>query len=318
MVTRERGSDVGRRGNGIDRYRMVEARLWSSLALEPRERFIDLEHLGTSVRVLEIGEGPEVVFVHGGSSSGANWAPLVARLDGVRCLLVDRPGCGLSPPLPGDLSDLDRFAAAADRLVADVVSGLGLSSAHVVATSLGGHIALRGAAAHPERITSVVEFGYVPGAPIERVPVSMRMSTVPGLRRLMTAVPPSRPMVHAILRQLGMKAALADGRITREMVDWFHSLLRDTPTLRNEMSMPRELLRGTPDVLPDDVLARVGVPVRFVWGSADPFGGTSVARWFVEKVPGAHLDLWSDVGHAPWMEHPDRAADVVRAAFVET
>ena len=46
------------------------------------------------------GEGPAVVFIHGASNGGSSWASLVARLDGFRCIMLDRPGCGLSDPLP--------------------------------------------------------------------------------------------------------------------------------------------------------------------------------------------------------------------------
>jgi pimeloyl-ACP methyl ester carboxylesterase len=209
-----------------DRYRAVEQRMWASLGLDPAERVVHLDRLGTTVRVLELGKGPPVVFVHGGSASGANWAPLVAHLDGFLSVLVDRPGCGLSAPLDIDMSDLARFDQVAGAFVADVLDGLEVATAHVVATSLGGHYALRSAAAHPDRIDRIVEFGYVPGAPLTHLPISMRMALLPGAQRLMTSIPPTRGMVRAILRQLGMGEALKDGRISAEMVDWFHALLR--------------------------------------------------------------------------------------------
>ena len=297
-----------------DRYRQVEQRLWTSLGLDPTEREVQLDRLGTKARVLELGEGPPVLFVHGGAASGANWAPLVAHLDGFRCLLLDRPGCGLSAPLGVDLSDLDRFADVAGALVADVLDGLDVPRAHVVATSLGGHYALRSAATHPERIDRMVEFGYVPGAPLSHLPTSMRIATLPGIGRLMTSIPPTRGAVRTILRQLGMGAALNDGRISPEMVDWFHALLRDTPTMRNDSNNPRQLIQkaGTGvEALPASVLAQVRCPVVFAWGETDPIGGADVARSFVPLLPGAELELWPDTGHAPWIEHPERAAALV-------
>lgn len=297
----------------LDRYREVEQRLWTSLGLEPTERHVRLEQLDTSVRLVEVGEGPAVLFVHGGSASGANWAPLVARLDGFRCLLLDRPGCGLSAPLDADLSDLAEFRAAAGALTADVLDGLALPTAHVVATSLGGHYALRGAAAHPDRFARMVEFGYVPGAPLAKLPMSMRMATVPGVQRLVRSIPPTRGAVRAILRQLGMGAALADGRISPEMVDWFHALLRYTSTMRND-DTPRELIqqKGTDsDALPASVLSAVRCPVMFAWGEDDPLGGAEAARSFVPLIPGAEVEFWADTGHAPWIEHPERSAALV-------
>ena len=143
-----------------DRYREVEQRMWASIGLDPIERVVTLERLGTTARILEVGEGSPILFVHGVSASGASWAPLVAHLNGFRCLLLDRPGCGLSAPLAVDLSDLDRFGAVAGELVSDVLDGLDVPKAHVVATSLGGHFALRSAAANPDRVHRRLAAGW--------------------------------------------------------------------------------------------------------------------------------------------------------------
>ena len=45
-------------------------------------------------------DGIPVLFIHGGPTSGGTWAPLVPRVKGFRCLVLDRPGTGLSDPLP--------------------------------------------------------------------------------------------------------------------------------------------------------------------------------------------------------------------------
>ena len=170
---------------------------------------------------------------------------LLPYLNGFRCALLDRPGCGASPPYEGDIHTIDRFLEYADTLLVDVLDALEAPTARIVSTSLGGCFALRGAAAHPDRIDRMVEFGFVVGAPIGAVPISMRLATMPGVRRLMTSIPPPRGAVRTILRQLGLGPALADGRITAESFEWFVSLLRDTPTLRNESGLPHELLEAS-------------------------------------------------------------------------
>lgn len=299
------------------RYREVERRVWASLGLEPVERSLRLGRLGTTVRVQELGTGPAVLFVHGGSASGANWAPMLPSLDGFRCVLLDRPGCGLSEPHGIDLSDIDRFATFADDLLVDVLDTLQLPTAKVVATSLGGYLAIRGAAAHPSRFERIVEFAYVPGAPITHVPWSMRLFLVPGMRRAMTAIPPTRGAVTMILRQLGLGPAIREGRITDETIEWFLSLLRDTDTMRNDTNGPRALLstRHSERLLPAAVLSAVTCPIRFVWSADDPIGGAAVATGFVPQFARGELELWDHGGHAPWMDQPQRAAKSV-AAFL--
>lgn len=86
------------------RYRVAERRLWESKGVTPTERRLHLTRNGVDVRVLEAGNGPPVLFVHGGNVSGSSWAALVARLPGFRCIVLDRPGCGLSDPLAATLS----------------------------------------------------------------------------------------------------------------------------------------------------------------------------------------------------------------------
>ena len=78
------------------RYRESERRLWQSLGVAPTEQRVRLPRIGVTVRVQELGQGPAVVFVHGGSNSGTSWAQLAAQLSGFRCVMLDRPGCGLS------------------------------------------------------------------------------------------------------------------------------------------------------------------------------------------------------------------------------
>jgi pimeloyl-ACP methyl ester carboxylesterase len=130
------------------RYREAERRLWESIGATPAERRLHLERNDITVRVQELGEGPAVLFVHGGSTSGASWAGLAARLEGFRCIILDRPGTGLSQPLATEL-DAQGLSRFGETLVIDVLDALGMESAHLVATSLGGYIALRTAAAFP-------------------------------------------------------------------------------------------------------------------------------------------------------------------------
>jgi len=293
------------------RYRAVELRLWESLGLTPIEQHVRLSRLGTTARIQEVGAGPTVLFVHGGSASGANWAPLIPHVHGYRCVLLDRPGCGLSVASGWNLRTLDALNTFADALVVDVLDALEVPAAHVVSTSLGGYFALRGAAAHPERVDRMVEFGYVVGAPMVHVPISMRAATFPGVRRLTASIPPTRGATRAILRQLGLGPAMNDGRVSDELFDWFLSLLRDTPTLRHEAKLPRALL-GTgarnAAVLRADVLSAVRCPIRFVWGESDPFGGRDIAERFVGRLPDAQLEIWPGSGHAPWIDDPELAA----------
>ena len=234
--------------------------------------------------------------------------------------MLDRPGCGLSPPLAVGLRDVDRFANFSEALIVDVLDGLGLERAGVAATSFGGYTALRSAAAHPDRIERVMEFGFPIGAPLGKVPFVMRLATVPMLGVLAASIPPTRASVRMIFRQIGLGQALAAGRISPEAVDWFLSMLRDTDTMVNEIkSVPQFItpLRGMNErlLLPTSLLESIRVPVHFLWGTEDPFGGEAIARAFVPHIPHATLELVPGAGHAVWMDDPELAASNTRAFF---
>lgn len=300
------------------RFRAAEERLWASVGVAPVEHRVRLAS-GESVRVQESGMGDPVLFVHGASNGGASWAPLVARLDGHRCLVLDRPGCGLSDAVKGGagLGDIDAVEAFADDLIRNVLDALELPSAHIVATSYGGYFAFRGAAAHPARVDRLVEFSWPMGAPMEAVPLAMRIAAVPGLGSLMARLPPTRASVRMLLRQIGLRGALASGRFDDVMLDWFLAVLRDTDTLRNELrATPKAItpIGGLNErmLLKPELLARVAGPVQFIWGADDPNGGEAIARDFVGHFPDARLEMVDGAGHAPWIDDPERAATATR------
>lgn len=300
------------------RFRGVEQRLWQSIGVVPTEQRLHLERTGVDVRLQHVGEGPLVVFVHGASNAGTSWVTLVQRMDGFHCVLLDRPGCGLSQPLDRGVHSLEQLEAYADALLADLLDSLDVERAHVVATSYGGFFLLRGAAAHPERFDRIVELGWTMGAPMGKVPPVMRAATVPGLGRITARIPPTKAMVRMTLRQVGLRRALQTGRFTPEMVDWFQSLLRDTPTMRNELrASPRTItpLRGVNEreLLAPELLARIAAPLLFLWGDEDPNGGESIAAQFVAHIPDATLEMVHQAGHAPWIDEPDRVAASVRS-----
>lgn len=300
-----------------DRYRQAERALWESVGAYPSERSVALERTGATVRVQEVGEGQPVVFVHGASNGGTSWASLVARLDGFRCILVDRPGCGLSPRLDAGLTDMTRLGTFADDLVVDVLDAIGVIDAHLIGTSFGGYFVLRTAAAHPDRVNRLVTLSWSFGAPVESTPLVMRIAMQPFLGRLATKIRPNERMARSILKQIGLRHAVESGRFGPVEMRWFLSLLRDTDTMRNEIEAapPVVTMRGFNDatLLPPSLLAQVQAPAYFLWGDEDPMGGAEVAREFVRHCPNAELEIMPGAGHAPWIDDPDHVAQRLSA-----
>jgi 2-hydroxy-6-oxonona-2,4-dienedioate hydrolase len=295
-------------------YRAAEQRLWRSIGVAPIEQSIHLERNDVTVRIQEIGAGPPVLFIHGANTSGASWAKLAARIAGFRCLILDRPGTGLSQPLKRRI-DSSSLPEIADTLVVDILDALRLSSAHVVATSLGGYVALRTAAAWPERVDRMVQFSWPVGAPIKSLPWVLRAMAIPGLGRMAASVPANERSTRLLFKRMGHAAKLKDGRITQADIDCYLALLRDTDTMRNEIGPARALIspiHGLDRIrLTDEALARVSCPTLFIWGAGDLFGGADTAQELVARIPGAELQLMPEAGHSPWLDDVDHCATAV-------
>src|SRR5437868_12217610 len=92
-----------------------------------------------------------VLFVHGLGGESLDWVDVATHLgDVVDCYALDLPGFADSPlPADGDLS-LD----AAAQAVAAIARAIG-APLHLVGNSLGGAIAVRVAADHPDVVTSL-------------------------------------------------------------------------------------------------------------------------------------------------------------------
>jgi 2-hydroxy-6-oxonona-2,4-dienedioate hydrolase len=295
-------------------YREAERVLLAAVGVTPVEHRVHLPRLGVDVRIQEIGSGAPTLFLHGGPNSGSTWMELASRLSGVRCLLLDRPGTGLSDPLPDPIGP-HNVAPVAETMAVDVLDALGIDRAHLVASSFGGMIALRSAAAHPERFDRMVQMACPAFAPGMRTPPFMRAIMAPGLGRLIGALPPSHKSNRSIMRQIGHGASLDAGRLSDVFMDWYLALQRHTDTMTNE----RRMIASAGSALgfdrtltiPDEVLARVTTPTYFLWGADDTFGGVEVAHRLVAAMPAAELEMLPRAGHLPWLDDPDHAARVV-------
>lgn len=295
----------------IQRYRQAERALWDHYGLQPTERFIELDSPRVRLRVLEVGSGEPVLFIHGAGPPGAAsvWAPLVSELSGFRCLLLDRPGCGLS-------SAVNYAKDEYNTLVVDVLSrtvnALGLDRIHVVGWSIGAVWALRLVAAQPSRVGRIVLIGAAPVVPEFPIPVVFRVLSTPIGAVILRLLPAKPGIVRAFLRQIGSGPSLEAGHIPNALVEWVMALMRDTDTMRNDRAMVRAVgsWRGARPGLMFEApeLAAIQQPTLYVHGTADPDGTVDLARLTVGRLPRAELSLVDNAGHVPWFDDPGQVA----------
>ncbi len=305
------------------RYRAAEAAVWDHWGVVPDERWVRLPSTGTRVRVLEAGHGAPTLLVHGAAIAGTSWADLVSRLAARgdakprRCIVIDRPGCGLSEPLPTP-PGLDGLPAHAASLLVEVLDELDVGRADLVSTSMGGYFALRTAAAHPERVGRIAHLGWSLGSPPVTLPLIMRLAGAPGIGRLMARAPVPVAAVRSMLRQVGLGAAIDAGRIPEVGLRWNAALQNHTETrvheYRHAGGAPlREQMEALD--LPPDELARIVAPTTFIFGTGDPFGTPATMQALADGVADGRLIVLEGAGHAVWLDDLERVSALVTAAL---
>jgi pimeloyl-ACP methyl ester carboxylesterase len=293
-----------------DRYLEAERKLWQHYGLEPDERFLELDAPAARLRVLEVGSGEPVLFVHGTVGPGG-WPSLIRELPGFRSIVLERPGWGLS-------SAVDFRGQEYRTLVADVLRGaldaLGLERAHIVGGSIGNVWALRLAAEYPSRVGRVVLLGGGPVVPEVGAPGIIRLLASP-VGALMVRLQGKPGVVRSMLRQSGHGASLDDGRIPDEFVDWRTTLGRETDSMRHEREMVCAIVRGKsyrPGLTFEDAdLAAVRRPTLHVYGTADPVGSADLWGRVGSRLPHGRLSIVERAGHMPWFDNSTRVAEEV-------
>jgi pimeloyl-ACP methyl ester carboxylesterase len=279
-----------------------------------RSRQIEVRS-GRRIHVIEAGEGPSVLHLHGSNTSSLSHLPLLERAEGVRSIAVDRPGFGLSEPvdIPGE-----RFRDAAVEFVDEVLDELGLEAAALAGGSMGATWALWYALARPERVRRLALLGSAPLLPGTRPPLPLRVMATPVMGDVLArVVKPNAKMVVRLMASVGEKDTIV------RYPDLIESLVaagRDPIASHANLAELRAIIsplgfRPSVQVSPDD-LRRLTMPTLLVWGDHDPVGAVKVAHATARLIPEAQLEVLP-AGHVPWLGNPDRVSELL-SSFVRS
>jgi pimeloyl-ACP methyl ester carboxylesterase len=271
---------------------------------------------GRRVRVVESGDGPPVVHLHGTNTSSLSHLMLPGRTPGIRSYLVDRPGCGLSDPEAFRPEDFREHAVG---FVGDMLDALGLDAAHLVGASGGGIWATWYSLAHPERVRGLVMLGSVPTLPGGHPPLPLRLMATAGIGDLMVrAVKPGRRMLLKMMASVGEAEAIVQHP---DLLDSLVAGARDPVAVKANLAELRALIspRGIrPSMrLSREELHRLAVPTLMIWGDRDPVVSLADARSVAEDIPHARLEELP-AGHVPQLGNPDRVAALLEEFVMAT
>ena len=273
-----------------------------------RGRFIRRPH-GQAVHVIESGDGPPVVHLHGNNTSSLSHLMLLEGPPRVRSLLVDRPGSGLSDPSP---FPRNTFRHCAVQFVVEVLDELALESAVLVGASGGGTWATWCALDRPERVRGLVMLGSVPLLPGARIPIGIRLMATPVLGDVLSrTVRPSRRMLLRLMSSMGEGDSILRHP---DLLDSLVDAARDPVATAANVAEFQALLspfgiRSETRIRPED-LRQMAVPTLMIWGDRDPVVSVADARAAADLIPDARFEVLP-AGHVPQLGHADRVAELL-------
>lgn len=254
---------------------------------------------GHRVGVTVAGDGAPLLLLHGIGRDRRDWSEVLARLAAHRKVIaIDLEGFGDSEPW-SDRVTLTTMTAMVRRTL--VVLGVAAPLV-VVASSMGGAVALRLHEDDPEAVTALVlvsSAGFAAGAAL-----GLRLMAFPGLGPALLWFRPIAARVQ--VRTLFADKAFATRRLVAEGVE----RLRPRVARRTYFQVVHDLgrLRG---VRPEwrartlSALAATRTPTLVLWGEQDavlPVRQLSAAG---AALPHARTRVLPGVGHMAQIEDPD-------------
>ena len=268
----------------------------------PASSFLTVEP-GLSVHVRDEGprDAPVLVLVHGSNASLQTWEPWVKRLsDRFRIISLDLPGHGLTGASPTRDYSPEGFV----RVVHEVAAAKGLTRFAIAGNSMGGGVAWRYAAAHPEQVSGLilVDASGAPSKTKSDPPLAFKIARLPYVRDVAIKFLPRSLIEKSLHQTLSVQSA-----ITPQMIDRYWELQLYPG---NRDATVDRFAAGYTTAVPADLKA-ITMPVLILWGADDKLIPVDAAAWFSQVLPNARVTVYANVGHAPMEEAPDRsAADV--------
>jgi pimeloyl-ACP methyl ester carboxylesterase len=270
---------------------------WLDVDWREHQRWVTVED--QPINVIELGEGPPLIFVHGLSGSWPNWLeqlPVFAARH--RVITLDLPGFGYSP-MPPERISITGYARLLDRLL----DKLEIDAAAVVGNSMGGFVGAELAIAFPQRVERLV---LISAAGISTYDHRGALRTVPVLRRAERILTAYTAWMASKSDTVARRPRLRDATL---------NVVTRHPS-RLPAALAAEQLRGSgkPGFIQAleanldydfrERLPEIACPTLIVWGEDDRVITARDAAVFEELISDSRVVMYADTGHMAMIERP--------------
>lgn len=272
-------------------------RLLDTLPLE--ERRLEINGLATSV--LEGGDGPPMLLLHGAIQiGGVVWWRVIPRLAGsFRLVVPDLPGLGETAPA----ARLD--TSAVTGWLSGLIEHTSTQPPTLVAHSAPGGLAARYAVEHSDRLRRLILVDAAGLGPFRPSP-----GLLVALVRSM-----ARPSERNFERFMGRVMHDLDRvRVdTGEQWKAFTQYAASRAVLPSVKQAMRQLPKSASRPIPHEDLRKITVPTTLLWGRHDQLVPLRVGE-AASNRHGWPLHAIDDVGHLPHVERPHTFVDALTEA----
>ena len=250
---------------------------------------------GRDVNLVDIGEGPAVLLIHGLGGCWQNWLENIPALaESRRVVAVDLPGFGESD-MPADDVSISGYG----RTVESVLEELGIGSASLVGNSMGGFVAAEMAIQYPERAERLV---LVAAAALWNEQRRARPLVTVGSLTQAVGARVAAQWELALRRPRLRYGALAGAGIRHPLrlpLDLCYEIMQGAG---RDGFVPG--LRALYDYRLRDRMPEIECPTLIVWGTHDTLVPVAHATEYERLIPNARKVILPDTGHVPMLERP--------------
>lgn len=239
-----------------------------------------------AAKVVDVGEGRPVIFLHGLVGLNDHWDEVVQRArHRVRCIMLELPLLRLR----GDDCSIQGVEVLTERFLSNALAP-GTPPPVLVGNSFGGHVALRLALNRPDLVGALVLAGA--SGLIEKTMVAD------------VQIRPSREWLRRKIGELFFDPAT---HMREADLDRAHRELSERSGARAMIKLSRSARRNHLG----SRIPGITSPVLLIWGRNDIVTPPEAADQFMSLLPDARIVWFDRCGHAPMIEKPEEFAQAI-------
>jgi pimeloyl-ACP methyl ester carboxylesterase len=287
-------------GHDPDAYGPTGHSPWLDIDWRAHQRWVILD--GLPVNVIELGDGPPLVFIHGLIGRFTHWfeqLPIFARDH--RVIALDLPGFGHSPLPETEKISVSFYA----RVLAKLLEALEVDAAALIGHSMGGFTAVELAINFPQLAERLLLVS----------PAGLSTYENPEVLRLLKMARRFEPLISAYSRAIASRAELLARRPRLRLLEPNTKVVTRHPD-RLPAAYVQEFVMGlgTTGFIDGieancnydyrDRLSEIACPTLIVWGAQDKVVSARDAELYERLIPNSRKVIFAETGHMAMVERP--------------